>query len=90
MDKNGPCPFCGYIPWESSFDYSRQFKRAVKCDNCGAVGPPVEQQGVDYHECEEKARAAWNKRAMMIQVDARNMPKQFDDMCPHCGLSKDV
>ena len=78
MKKLGPCPFCGNIPHECSFETRWQFTRAVLCDtyNCGAIGPRVEVNGNDYNECEQRARDAWNSRTIQMRVDARheNLP----------------
>jgi hypothetical protein len=71
MRKHGPCPFCGKIPNDYSYDSRHQFYRAVLCQGCQAIGPPIEVEGNLYQECEQKATDAWNKRTVQIQVDAR-------------------
>lgn len=75
MQKHGPCPFCGEIPGDISYDYRYQFSRAVLCQGCQAIGPRIELVADLYQECEQKASDAWNKRTVQIRVDAReNIP----------------
>lgn len=61
-----PCPFCGYMPQVSSYEYhlplgkvyGTQWKVECMDDNCPA------QPTVDWHYfTREEAIAAWNRRA---------------------------
>lgn len=60
------CPFCGVpdplIERESVCVYR------VRCDSCGAAGPPVEEWQFESGEQEAQAAAAarWNRRVIIL------------------------
>ncbi len=47
-----PCPFCGSE--KNRIDMDMDFRLQIKCENCGAMGPPAE----NLHD----AAWAWNRR----------------------------
>lgn len=70
-----PCPFCGTairkVRNMALGDRSvARYPYVVCCGECGA--------STDYEETEEKAREAWNRRAM---------PKEVQELCVHAKFA---
>jgi Lar family restriction alleviation protein len=57
MEIEKPCPFCGEAEFlEVVANPTEVF---VRCENCGADGPPIYEPAQDS---ENQAKSAWNER----------------------------
>lgn len=57
-----PCPFCG----EQGTGLSHcEGKVVVRCNNCGAVGPGLQDEADDWNENDFRAILLWNNRGKM-------------------------
>jgi len=94
-----PCAHCGSShvrPVKVDIKYERNSCFRVKCDSCGAYGPPAsimaKNDSMDYDGAKERAISAWNRRAQAEQtpVDGRVVSEELfsriDDFLTDCEV----
>jgi Lar family restriction alleviation protein len=72
-----PCPFCGGA---AHTVYIRD-GRMARCTKCGASGPGEFHGPADGLSADERAIAAWNRRAALPAAQ----PPKRDHFCNKCG-----